>query len=167
MLKRSQSTLAVGMVMSAAGLATLVMSESSSGGAATSRPAVLESKVTCWEDASSHKADWGQMRTFFRGETVGTKDVLVAMAVVEPGKAVHRAHRHAEEEYLIINEGTGIWQLGEKSFPAHKSDVLYVEPWVFHGLTNTGEKPLVFTVVRFNSKGIQVPARPDAGKDER
>lgn len=133
---------------------------------AASRPAMLESQVTSWAAASSHKDDWGEMRTYFRGETRGTKDAFVAVAVVEPGKAVHRTHRHAEEEYLVINEGAGMWQLGEKTFPANKSDILSVEPWVFHGLVNTGDKPLVFTVVRFNCKGVPPPPRPDAGPDE-
>jgi mannose-6-phosphate isomerase-like protein (cupin superfamily) len=133
----------------------------------TTRPAVLSSGVTSWKDASSHRGDWGEMRTYFQGDTLGTKDAFAAVAVVEPGKAVHRAHRHVEEEYLIVNEGSGVWQLGEKSFPARKGDMLYVEPWVFHGLTNTGDKPLVFTVIKFNSKGIELPPRPDNGKDEK
>ena len=167
MLKRSPLRPAVLLSVSAAVLAVLGSSGPSSGPSAASRPATLESKVTAWEQASARKDDWGEMRTYFQGQSFGTKDVLVAVAVVEPGKAVHRAHRHAEEEYLIINEGTGMWQLGERTFPANKSDILYVEPWVYHGLTNTGDKPLVFTVVRYNSKGVPPLPRPDAGKDER
>jgi len=31
--------------------------------------------------------------------------------MVKPGKAVHRAHRHAQEEYLIVAEGSGTWSL--------------------------------------------------------
>ena len=72
--------------------------------------------------------------------------LLVATAVVQPGKAVHRAHRHAPEEYLVVTEGTGVWHLDGKEFPAKPNDVLYVEPWVYHGLTNTGEKPLTLTI---------------------
>ena len=138
------------------------------GAASATRPAVLPSQVVSWEEAASqsHKADWGEMRTYFRGETFGTKDAFAAVAVVEPGKAVHRAHRHVEEEYLIVDEGSGTWQLGGKTFPAHKGDMLYVEPWVYHGLTNTGDTPLVFTVIKFNSKGVELPPRPDSGKDE-
>lgn len=134
--------------------------------APTTRPATFPSEVVTWEDAESLEGDWGEMRMYYRGESFGTKEVLAAVAVVEPGKAVHRAHRHVEEEYLLINEGTGVWRLGEKTFPANKGDMLYVEPWVYHGLTNTGDKPLVFTVIRFNSRGIDLPPRPDDGKDE-
>lgn len=167
MLKRTRSKWAAWVTVLAVGSAVMVMVLPSSGGSATSKPAVLKSEVVPWEAAPARKADWGEMRFYFQGETAATKDVLVAVAVVEPGKAVHRAHRHAEEEYLVINEGVGMWQLGEKTFPARKSDILYVEPWVYHGLTNTGDKPLVFTVVRYNGKGVPVPPRPDSRGDER
>ena len=166
-MKRIQAELALWVSGMAAGSAVLVMVLPSSGDPAASRPAVLKPQVVSWEAAPARKADWGEMRFYFRGETGATKDVLVAVAVVEPGKAVHRAHRHAEEEYLVINEGSGIWQLGEKTFPARKSDILYAEPWIYHGLTNTGDKPLVFTVVRYNGKGVPVPPRPDSREDER
>ncbi|MGQ9651670.1 MAG: cupin domain-containing protein [Phycisphaerae bacterium] len=167
MLKRIRSKWAAWMTVLAVGSMVMVMVLPSHGGSATSKPTILKSEVVSWEDAPARKADWGEMRFYFQGETTATRDLLVAVAIVEPGKAVHRAHRHAEEEYLVINEGIGIWQLGEKTSPARKSDILYVEPWVYHGLTNTGDKPLVFTVVRYNGKGVLVPPRPDSRDDER
>ena len=56
----------------------------------------------------------------FVGESPATRDVLVAVAVVQPGKAVHRAHRHPEEEYLILVEGSGTWSLNGKETPAQR-----------------------------------------------
>ena len=93
--------------------------------------------------------------------------MLTAVAIVKPGKAVHRAHRHAEEEYLILAEGSGTWSLDGKEFPAKRGDILYTEPWVYHGLTNTSSEQLIFVVVRFNSKGVTVPPRPDNRPDEQ
>ena len=74
--------------------------------------------------------------------------------------------RAVDDVDLVINEGVGTWQLGEKAFPARKSDILHVEPWLYHGLTNTGTERLIFVVVRFNSKGVAVPPRPDTRPDE-
>ena len=62
--------------------------------------------------------------------------------------------------------GSGKWSLAGKEFPANIGDILYVEPWVYHGLTNTGTGTLVFVVVRFNAKGVQIPQRPDDRPDE-
>ena len=131
------------------------------------KPPAMKSGVVSFEAAKAHQADWGEMRSYFTGETSGTKDVLTAVAVVEPGKAVHRAHRHAQEEYLVLAEGSGTWSLAGKEFPAHRGDILYAEPWVYHGLTNTATEPLIFVVVRFNSKGVPVPPRPDDQPDEQ
>lgn len=129
--------------------------------AAEAKPELLKSKVVNWDAAQLLQADWGQMRIYFRGQTAGTKDVLTAVAVVEPGKAVHRAHRHAQEEYLVLVAGSGTWSLAGKEFPAARGDILYVEPWVYHGLTNTGDEPLIFVVVRYNPKGVEIPPKPD------
>lgn len=137
----------------------------SSGAEPPAAPA-LKSQIVRWDDAKSHTGDWGEMRRYFGGQTSATKDVLVAVAVVQPGKAVHYAHRHAEEEYLALVEGTGVWSLDGKDTPAQRGDILYVEPWVYHGLTNTGETPLIFLVVRYNGKGTPPPAQPDDRPNE-
>jgi mannose-6-phosphate isomerase-like protein (cupin superfamily) len=134
--------------------------------AADTQPPALASRVVTWDEAQSQEADWGQMRTYFRGQTHGTKDVLTAVAMVQPGKAVHRAHRHAEEEYLVLVTGSGKWSLAGKESPAKRGDILYVDPWVYHGLVNTGDQPLVFVVVRYGSKGVKVLPKPDDRPDE-
>ena len=134
--------------------------------AADAKPEPLKSQIVRWDEARSRVADWGEMRFYFTGETLATKDVLVAGAVVEPGKAVHRAHRHPHEEYLILVQGSGIWSLDGKESAAQPGDVLYARPWVYHGLTNTGDEQLIFAVVRYNGKGVQIPPRPDDRPDE-
>ena len=134
--------------------------------AADPKPETLKSKVVGWEEARSHTADWGEMRFYFTGQTAATKDVLTAVAVVEPGKAVHRSHRHPHEEYLVLVQGSGTWSLDGKEAPAKLGDILYVEPWVYHGLVNTGDEKLTFVVVRYNGKGVEVPPRPDDRPDE-
>ncbi len=134
--------------------------------AADKQPPLLKTKVVGWEEARKTEADWGQMRSYFTGETAGTKNVLTAVAVVEPGKAVHKSHRHAEEEYLVLVDGSGTWSVAGKESPARRGDILYVEPWVYHGLKNTGDKPLIFVVVRYASKGVPAPPRPDTRPDE-
>jgi mannose-6-phosphate isomerase-like protein (cupin superfamily) len=123
-------------------------------------PGQIGSGVVTWAQASSRVSDWGEMRTYFRGETRGTTSAFAAVAVVKPGEAVHPAHRHAEEEYMVITEGSGRWHLDGKEFPAARGDVLHVSPWVMHGLVNTGDVPLTFFVVKWSSRGIAIPPAP-------
>ena len=164
MFKRVRTVVASLALCGAVLAAALVMMHPSD--AADTRPPMLKSKVVTWNDAQANEADWGQMRFYFRGQTRGTKDVLTAVAVVEPGKAVHRAHRHAAEEYLVVAAGSGKWSLAGKESPAKRGDILYVEPWVYHGLTNTGDQPLVFIVLRYNPKGVDLPPKPDDRPNE-
>ncbi|MCA1573779.1 MAG: cupin domain-containing protein [Acidobacteria bacterium] len=123
-------------------------------------PVPLRSSVMKWSEASSTVDKWGEMRKYFRGETYGTTNMLTAIAVIKPGESVHPAHRHSEEEFLVLTEGSGRWHLDGKEFAAEKGDVLYVAPWVMHGLVNTGQVPLTFFVVRWDNKGVQAPPTP-------
>ena len=50
--------------------------------AADAKPEPLKSQVVGWDAARSRLADWGEMRTYFTGETSATKHVLTAVAVV-------------------------------------------------------------------------------------
>ena len=156
---------ALALILGGAGIAALAAYRGTD--AADKPAATIESKIVGWDEARVHTADWGQMRFYMTGETSGSKNVLTAVAIVEPGKSVHKAHRHAEEEYLAVVEGSGTWSLNDKESPAKRGDILYAAPWVYHGLTNTGDKPLIFLVVRYSSKGVPVPPRPDSRPDER
>jgi oxalate decarboxylase/phosphoglucose isomerase-like protein (cupin superfamily) len=40
-----------------------------------------------------------------------------------------------------------------------KSDIFYVGPWDMHTMKNTGSKPFVFYVVKWNGKGVQEPPK--------
>ncbi len=128
--------------------------------------APLKTQVMSWDEAKANVAGWGEMRRYFGGSTFATKDALVAVAVVKPGEAVHKEHRHAQEEYLALIEGSGTWSVEGKKFPAKRGDVLYTEPWAYHGLTNTGQEPLIFLVVRYNGKGVDTPPQPDDRPNE-
>jgi mannose-6-phosphate isomerase-like protein (cupin superfamily) len=164
MFKSTLGRIAVGL--SCFGLGALAVT-ALSGGAESDRPnRPLTSQIVRQDETRVTKGDWGRMYHYFTGETLATRNVLIAIAVVEPGKAVHRAHRHSMEEYLILTEGEGVWSLAGKETPAKAGDVLYVEPWVYHGLTNTGTEPLTFIVVRYDGKGIDPPPRPDDRPDE-
>jgi mannose-6-phosphate isomerase-like protein (cupin superfamily) len=119
-----------------------------------------ESQVVSAEEARNDKGDWGSITVYFEGETRGVRDNFAATAILNPGAEIHAPHEHAEEEYLLVTEGAGIWVLGEKSFPAKAGDMLYSAPWVYHGLRNGNEGPMKFVVWKFSAKGVPEPTPP-------
>jgi mannose-6-phosphate isomerase-like protein (cupin superfamily) len=118
------------------------------------------SRIVSLEEANLKEGDYGFFKIHTRGKTAMTVKSFSGICTVHSGKAAHPAHRHAEEEYLLIMEGEGTWILDGVESPAKQGDVLYVEPWVFHGLTNTGEKDLVFFVVKYHPRDTPLPREP-------
>jgi mannose-6-phosphate isomerase-like protein (cupin superfamily) len=136
-------------------VAALLIARGSHGQAAA--PAPMKSAHVTWNAAAATKDAWGELRAHFEGETYGLRDALAATAVLKPGQQIHPPHQHAEEEFLIVAEGSGEWHLDGKDFPAAKGDAIYAEPWVVHGIKNTGTTPLTFVVMKWNTKGVAIP----------
>jgi mannose-6-phosphate isomerase-like protein (cupin superfamily) len=120
----------------------------------------LRTKVIAAADARTEVADWGNFRIYFTGETRGTRDGVAGVADIKPGREVHPAHRHAEEEYLLITEGSGTWTVNDRVFPAKAGDMLYAAPWDLHGIRNTGTGNLKFVVWKWNAKAMPTPPSP-------
>jgi quercetin dioxygenase-like cupin family protein len=119
----------------------------------------LPSALIRVDDAVPTRGDWGEWRRYFRGQTYGTKDMVVLVVTLKPGQAPHPPHRHAEEEFMVLAEGTGTWHLDGKERPARKGDVVYAAPWTMHGLKNTSDAPLTYYMVKWNNKGVKAPEK--------
>src|SRR5262245_47772409 len=74
----------------------------------------LASGMVRSEDAVPTRGEWGEWRRYFRGNTHGTEDMVVLAVTLKPGQAPHPPHRHAEEEFMILADGTGTWHLDGK-----------------------------------------------------
>jgi mannose-6-phosphate isomerase-like protein (cupin superfamily) len=164
-MRRLAGMAAVMCVVAALGLSGWWMHAAGAADVAAAPPQIRTS-VVALKDAPANRGDWGVMHPYFVGQTDATRNVFVATATVEPGKAVHHAHRHVEEEYLLITRGSGTWHLDGKEFPANKGDMLYVAPWTYHGIRNTGTELLEFVVFKYAGKGVPTPERPDDGRPD-
>jgi mannose-6-phosphate isomerase-like protein (cupin superfamily) len=112
-------------------------------------------------DAVPTRGPWGEWRRYFRGDTYGTKDMVILAVHLKSGEAPHPPHQHAEEEFMILADGVGTWTLGDKEFAAKKGDVVYASPWTMHGLKNTDQGTLTYYMVKWNNRGVPIPAKPD------
>ena len=139
--------------------AFLLVTRGSDGAAPTGKGPMKTARVSA-DDAAVTKEAWGELRAHFQGETYGLRDVLTGTVTLKPGQEPHPPHTHAEEEFLYITEGSGTWHLDGKDFAATKGDTIYTEPWVIHGIKNTGTTPLTFVVVKWNTKGVAIPKQP-------
>jgi len=120
----------------------------------------LASAVVRAADAVPTRGPWGEWLRYFRGDTYGTLDIVVLAVTLKPGQEPHPPHQHAEEEFMILAEGSGDWHLDGKDLPAKKGDVLYAAPWAMHGIKNTGNAPLTYYMMKWNNKGVKAPLQP-------
>jgi mannose-6-phosphate isomerase-like protein (cupin superfamily) len=119
-----------------------------------------QTKVVSAADARLDSGPWGNIRVYFAGATAGTRDLFSGVAEILPGQEIHPAHTHAEEEYLLITEGSGLWTVKDQNFPAKAGDMLYAAPWDLHGIKNTSNTVMKFVVLKWSPNGKLAPKNP-------
>lgn len=117
----------------------------------------MVSRLVRSEEAVPTLGPWGHWRRYFRSDTPGAKDMTILAVTLKPGQKPHPPHRHAEEEFMIVTEGTGIWHLDKKEFPARPGDVIYAAPGIMHGLKNTSETSLTYYIVKWAGTRVNSP----------
>ena len=124
--------------------------------------APLESHIYSAGDARTSKGEWGEIHIYTEDATptFGTRSLLTASLTFLPGRQLQPPHQHPDEEFQYVVEGEGTWSLNGKEQPLHAGDLMYTKPWDWHGIRNSGDRPLKFFVFRFRARGVPEPAKP-------
>jgi XRE family transcriptional regulator, regulator of sulfur utilization len=126
------------------------------GVAATAQPrAPLPSSAFDWTAMASKETPYGSVRSLLRAPTVTLDELEMHVTTLNAGQTSHAPHQHANEELIIIREGTvdalvhGEWKrLGSGSVIFQASNEL-------HGIKNVGTGPATYHVINWKS-----PATP-------
>jgi mannose-6-phosphate isomerase-like protein (cupin superfamily) len=94
-----------------------------------------------------------RMFVHYNGPTDQLSGLCAGMAVLDPGASPHPPHRHPEEEFLIIADGTGEIDCDGKTTQVGPGAIMYCAGNVLHGITNTGKVPLTFYWSKWLAKG--------------
>jgi mannose-6-phosphate isomerase-like protein (cupin superfamily) len=95
----------------------------------------------------------GRVGAYIEGDTPGSTKFITGRFVLEPGKTPHPPHRHTEEEVMIIESGQGEILCDGKTTKVGPGTVMYTTPNAEHGIVNTGQEPIVFYFIKWQSKG--------------
>jgi mannose-6-phosphate isomerase-like protein (cupin superfamily) len=104
----------------------------------------LPSTVIDAKNAKLTQEPFGDQRVFFEGPTGQIKSMTAGSLQLKPGMSPHAPHRHEEEEFMIVTEGTGEIVIDGKTFPVSPGSMMYCESNRLHGIVNTGQAPLLF-----------------------
>lgn len=94
-----------------------------------------------------------QVFIHYNGPTDQLSGVCAGMATLDPGASPHEPHRHPEEEFLIIADGTGEIECDGKVTKVAAGAMMYTAGNTLHGITNTGKTPMTFYWSKWMAKG--------------
>jgi quercetin dioxygenase-like cupin family protein len=90
----------------------------------------------------------------YNGPTNQLGGMCAGMAVLDPGASPHPPHRHPEEEFLIVADGTGEIECDGKTTQVGPGAIMYCAGNVLHGIVNTGKVPMTFYWSKWLARGV-------------
>ena len=93
------------------------------------------------ESTKAGYAYWFVGKSFLDGRTL-------KMSVVKPHSATHPPHRHAEDEFFFVLEGTAEVVLNGEKRLVHPYASFYCPPGSEHGIRNAGDTDLKYLVIK-------------------
>lgn len=87
---------------------------------------------------------FGDLRVYFDGSTGQLGSMTAGSLRLKPGMSPHPPHQHAEEEFMVVTEGTGEITVEGKKFAVAPGSMMYCAGGKTHGIVNTGKTPLLF-----------------------
>lgn len=84
---------------------------------------------------------WFADKEFLDGRTL-------KMSVVAPHKSTHAPHKHAEDEFFFVLEGTAEFYLDGKKVVVEPYTSLYCPSNSMHGISNVGDTELKYLVIK-------------------
>ena len=123
-------------------------------------PAVMGSTAVSWEQIQAKEAtNNGRSRQVFKNPTATLDELELHVTTLPPGQAAHAAHKHPDEELIIIKEGQVEALVNGETHRLGPGSVIFQAANQMHTLRNVGDTPAVYHVIRWNSPGM-LSARP-------
>ena len=128
--------------------------------AQTSDKPILHSSVFEWDSFKVEPKPTGVRRAVLDSRTA-TMDMLEChVTTLAPGAIPHAAHRHPEEELIILKEGTlEVTQNGVTN-RATSGAVIFQASNEMHGFRNIGQNTATYYVVKFVPPGLSTNRVP-------
>jgi quercetin dioxygenase-like cupin family protein len=101
-------------------------------------------KEFSWDDTIQTNAGyqyWFFDKNFIDGRTI-------KMSVVAPHSATHVPHRHTEDEFFFVLEGTAEFYLAGEKKSGSKYSAFYCPSNIEHGIRNIGNTELKYLVIK-------------------
>ena len=112
-----------------------------------------------WNNLKPVITQVGERRQVFDMPTATLDRLECHITTVDPGKAPHAAHRHPEEELLIVKEGTLEVVQNDQTNRVEAGGIIFQASNELHGLRNISTNRVTYYVVKFVPPGL-LKAKP-------
>jgi quercetin dioxygenase-like cupin family protein len=123
--------------------------------------AKLGSTVFKWEDFVAKPGPVGARREVANQPTTTLERFESHISTLNPGKMSHPPHRHPQEEFIILKEGTLDVSINGRVQRAGPGSVLFFASNDLHNVTNVGDTPATYLV--FNLTTAATKSAPAEG----
>ncbi len=112
----------------------------------------VESRTYVWAKAPVVKKETSEQRALLDGSTRDFSHLKVHATTVMPHQAPHPAHKHDDEELIIVKEGKLTVTIAGKTKTLGAGSVALMAPGDEHGFTNKENTPVTYYVMRYQSR---------------
>ncbi len=109
----------------------------------------MKSTVIDWSKLEVKPTKTGARRELFDGTTVTFNNLEGHVTTINPGEVPHAAHRHPDEEMIIIKEGTLEVTINGETKRAGAGSIFFYASNDLHGMKNVGDTVATYYVFRF------------------
>lgn len=115
---------------------------------------VLGSMAYDWEKLVVKPSAVGASRKVCQAPTATLDELECHITTLSKGQAAHPPHRHADEELLIVKEGTVEALVAGEWVKLGPGSVIFQAANIDHAIRNAGETPATYHVIKWNSPGM-------------
>lgn len=120
--------------------------------AESASPEKLRSGVFSWESLAAQPTPRGARRDIVTAPTVTFHNLSLHATTLNPGETPHAPHRHADEEIIIVKEGTLEATVDGVTRSCGTGSIFFFGSNKLHGLKNIGTAPATYYVLRIVSQ---------------
>ncbi|HEY8548413.1 MAG TPA: cupin domain-containing protein [Vicinamibacterales bacterium] len=120
----------------------------------TSDTLLKQSAVFLWEATPPRPTDKGFVRSVFRAPTATLDELEYHITTLNPGQSPHPPHQHANEEVIVVKEGTVEAYVNGAWTPVTTGSLIFFASNQPHTVRNTGTAPATYHVINWASPGM-------------
>ena len=111
-------------------------------------PALLGSKVFDWSKLAVKPTKVGEFRPLFDAPTATLRNFECHATTLNPGETPHPPHRHPDEEFVLLKEGSLEVTINGVTEPARAGSAIFIASNDLHGWKNAGPDRATYLVFR-------------------